>query len=76
MKDKNIIKLSKNGYEKIDANIKAIEDCAYAGMFSDKDAASGFQQIAAETKKLRQTLLAELLIVPASAVLGDDGDAA
>jgi hypothetical protein len=71
------IELADDGYEKIDVRIQEIENLAYEGVFSDKNTVSRFQQIASETKKLRQMLREVLLLVPdATAVSSDKGDAA
>jgi hypothetical protein len=70
------IELTPDGYEKIDAKIQGIENLAYEGVFSDKNTVSRFQQIASETKKLRQILREAMLLVPAAAASGGEGDAA
>jgi hypothetical protein len=70
------IKLSADGYEKIDARIQAIEDLAYGGVFAKDNARSKLQNIIAETKKLRQTLREVLYLVPAVKSNRDGGDAA
>jgi len=70
------IELAPDGYEKIDAAIQGIENLAYEGVFSDKNAASRFQQLAGETKKLRQILREAMLLVPGAAAGGGEGDAA
>jgi len=70
------IELAENGYETINAKILAIEDLAMAGMFTDKDTISRFQQIVSEIKQLRQTLREVLLIVPSNVKQPGEGDAA
>lgn len=60
--------LAKNGAEKIEAKIQEIENLAYEGVFSDKNAVSRFQLIVSETKKLRQIARDAFLIVPINTV--------
>ena len=70
------VKLSAGGYKKIDARIQAIEDLAYGGVFAKDNAASRFQNITAETKKLRQMLMEVLYLVPEVKSKRTGGDAA
>ena len=67
--------LSKDGYAKIEARIQEIEDTAYEGAFSDKNAVWCFQQIVSEAKKLRQTLREVLMIVPVDKTPDGKGEA-
>jgi hypothetical protein len=77
------IELAADGYERIDAVVQEIENLAYEGIFSDKDAVSRFQQIASEVKKMRRVLREVLLLVPthdtalpAATIRDGGGDAA
>jgi len=62
------MELAKDGYEKIEAEIQAIENLAADGVFSypTENAPKKCQQIIFEAKKLRQILRDALLIVPAT----------
>ena len=72
------IELADDGYEKIDAKIRVIEDLAYNGMFMKQNMVSFLQRISSEAKLLRQALREVLLLVPDErpAVSGGKGDAA
>jgi len=58
------IELCSDGYEKIEEQIKAIENLANEGMFSLDDAPKYCQQIILKTKNLRQVLHKVLTLVP------------
>jgi len=60
------IEWTENGYEKIEAQIQAIEDLAYEGIFShpEKEAPKKCQRITMELKKLRQIVLEAMIHVP------------
>jgi len=71
--------LAKDGYEKIEARIQAIENLANDGVFAYpcENAPKKCQQIVLEAKKLRRILRDVLFIVPAeNAVLSGEGGAA
>ncbi|MDR2924271.1 MAG: hypothetical protein LBU85_13155 [Treponema sp.] len=71
------IELCKDGYEKIEERIQAIENFANEGVFAYplKTAPEKCQQIVFETKKLRQVLRDVLYLVPDTVQVGE-GDAA
>ena len=58
------IELSRDGYERIDAWINAVEELAYDGVFSNGGAPDRCRQITLETKKLRQLLREVVILVP------------
>jgi len=58
------IELSHDGYEKIEAQIQAIEDLAYDGVFSNGGAPGICQKITLEAKKLRQIVREVTILVP------------
>ena len=66
------LELVSDGYERLEAGIQEIENLAFDGVFTDKDMAKRFQQITAETKKLRQTLREVLVINPHAQAEGSD----
>jgi hypothetical protein len=64
------IELSEGGYEKIDAQIQAIEELAFDGVLSRREEApKRCQQIIQETRKIRQ-ILREVLLLAANATCG------
>ena len=58
------IELRHDGYEKIDAQIQAIEELAYDGVFSNGGAPGRCREITLEVKKLRRIVLEVMLLVP------------
>jgi len=58
--------LTENGYKRIDAKIQTIENLASTGINALESRTSRFYTIMSETKRLRQIILEELMIVPAS----------
>jgi len=58
------IEMAENGYEKIEAQIQAIEDLAYGGVFANGGAPGKCQRITLEVKKLRQIVKAAMILVP------------
>ena len=71
------IELSPDGFERIDAQLQAIEELAYDGVFSNGGAPDRCRQITLEVKKLRQLVLEVMLLVPntVKAPEGEEGAA-
>jgi hypothetical protein len=70
------VKLSTDGYEKIDARIQKIENLANNGIFAAESRNARFYQIVSEAKKLRQVLREVLYLVPTIESKRVGGDAA
>jgi hypothetical protein len=70
------VKLSADGYEKIDARIQKIENLANNGIFAEESRNARFYQIVSEAKKLRQVLREVLYLVPTIESKCAGGDAA
>jgi hypothetical protein len=58
------LELKPDGYERIEAGIREIENIAHDRCFSDNGAVNRFHQITLEVKKLRQTLVEVILLNP------------